>query len=238
MKAIILAAGMGTRLQALTNGSSKQLLPLGTATPIEYCIRMLSYFGFSEVLITAHHDAGHLIDYLSKKDFGLQLIFSVEDDLLNNASSLLYNRSYLNSDFLVLSGNHLAPTVEYKKIMTFHQKMKGISTVALKYIHDEKLLLNYDQAAIDEKGRITHSFFRTEGTKSHLIYAPFWIFTTGVFEYITKDKMSVQTLLNKLVVNHENVYGYVTSSDVLSINTPESYDDAKEKMDQLTKVFY
>jgi mannose-1-phosphate guanylyltransferase len=83
MKAMILAAGLGTRLRPLTDHRPKALVELAGRTLLEITLSRLRTFGVNEVIINVHHFADMVIDYLkSKNNFGLRIEISREDDLL------------------------------------------------------------------------------------------------------------------------------------------------------------
>ena len=83
MKAMILAAGLGTRLRPLTDDRPKALVELGGRTLLEITLSRLRTFGVNEVIINVHHFADMVVDYLkSKNNFGLRIEISREDDLL------------------------------------------------------------------------------------------------------------------------------------------------------------
>jgi NDP-sugar pyrophosphorylase family protein len=83
MKAMILAAGLGTRLRPLTDSLPKALVEINGRTLLEITISRLRSFGVTEVIINVHHFADMVADYLkSKNNFGLRIELSREDDLL------------------------------------------------------------------------------------------------------------------------------------------------------------
>src|SRR5580692_149279 len=83
MKAMILAAGLGTRLRPLTNERPKALVELDGRALLEVTLTRLQSFGVTEAIINVHHHAQMVIDYLhSKNNFGMRLEISREDDQL------------------------------------------------------------------------------------------------------------------------------------------------------------
>ena len=83
MKAMILAAGLGTRLKPLTDTRPKALVELSGRTLLEITLTRLRTFGITEFIINVHHFADQVIAYLkSKNNFGIRIEISREDDLL------------------------------------------------------------------------------------------------------------------------------------------------------------
>src|SRR5579862_3606227 len=89
MKAIILAAGLGTRLRPLTDDRPKALVELSGHTLLEITLRRLQHFGIREVIVNVHHFADMVVDYLKKNDnFGMRIEISREDILLDTGGAL------------------------------------------------------------------------------------------------------------------------------------------------------
>jgi len=79
MKAMILAAGLGTRLQPLTNDRPKALVEVSGRTLLEITLSRLRRFGVREVIVNAHHFADMVVEYLKKRDnFGMRIEVSRE----------------------------------------------------------------------------------------------------------------------------------------------------------------
>src|SRR5205085_11728347 len=89
MKAMILAAGLGTRLRPLTDDRPKALVHIAGHTPLEITIRRLREFGIRDLIINAHHLADNILEYLeAKKNFGIHIEVSREDVLLDTGGGL------------------------------------------------------------------------------------------------------------------------------------------------------
>src|SRR5438128_2835870 len=89
MKAMILAAGLGTRLRPLTDTRPKALVEVGGRTLLEITLARLRQFGVREVIINVHHLAQMVIDYLrANNNFGMRIEVSREDILLDTGGGL------------------------------------------------------------------------------------------------------------------------------------------------------
>ena len=83
MKAMIFAAGLGTRLKPLTDHMPKALVPVAGKPMLEHVIGKLKAAGFNEIVINVHHFANQIIDFLKEKDnFGIQIWISDETEEL------------------------------------------------------------------------------------------------------------------------------------------------------------
>src|SRR6267154_5863934 len=89
MKAMILAAGLGTRLRPLTDNCPKALVEVAGRTLLEITLARLRVFGIREVIINVHHFADMVADYLKQNDnFGMRIDISREDLLLDTGGGL------------------------------------------------------------------------------------------------------------------------------------------------------
>jgi NDP-sugar pyrophosphorylase family protein len=83
MKAMIFAAGLGSRLKPITDTMPKALAPVGGKPLLEHLLLKLKQAGFDEVVVNVHHFAGQIIDFLqSKRNFGMRIVLSDESDCL------------------------------------------------------------------------------------------------------------------------------------------------------------
>ena len=77
MKALLLAAGLGTRLRPLTDHRPKALVEVGGLPLLEIAVRRLKYFGFRELVVNIHHFGEQVIDFLARhQNFGLNIALS------------------------------------------------------------------------------------------------------------------------------------------------------------------
>lgn len=89
MKAMVLAAGLGTRLRPLTDNRPKALVEVGGRTLLEIALTRLQVFGVHEVIINVHHFADMVVEFLKSKDnFGMRIEISREDVLLDTGGGL------------------------------------------------------------------------------------------------------------------------------------------------------
>src|ERR1700751_1616842 len=89
MRAMILAAGLGTRLRPLTNDRPKALVEVSGHTLLEITLRRLASFGIREVIVNVHHFADLVVEYLQRNNnFGVQVEISREEILLNTGGGL------------------------------------------------------------------------------------------------------------------------------------------------------
>jgi mannose-1-phosphate guanylyltransferase len=163
MKAMILAAGLGTRLRPLTDHRPKALVELAGRTLLEIMLSRLRSFGVTEVIINVHHFADMVIDYLkSNNNFGMRIEISREEVLLDTGGGLkraawffLEDPKRNTSNNSGASTNRDEPfllhnvdvisTIDLSRMLQFHKENQALATLAVQSRESSRLLLFNDQ---------------------------------------------------------------------------------------------
>jgi NDP-sugar pyrophosphorylase family protein len=149
MKAMILAAGLGTRLRPLTNTRPKALVELNGRTLLEITLTRLATFGVTEAIINVHHHAQMVVDYLhSKNNFGMRIEISREDDqLLDTGGGLrkaswffLQDSAHLDAPF-VLHNVDVISNIDLAAMLQFHDEHQALATLAVQSRESSRQLL-------------------------------------------------------------------------------------------------
>jgi NDP-sugar pyrophosphorylase family protein len=153
MKAMILAAGLGTRLRPLTSDRPKALVELNGRTLLEITLTRLQSFGVTEAIINVHHHAQMVIDYLkTKNNFKMRLEISREDDqLLDTGGGLKKAAWFFQEDpaaadepFL-LHNVDVISTIDLAAMLQFHKQNHALATLAVQSRPSSRQLLFNDQ---------------------------------------------------------------------------------------------
>ena len=121
MKAMIFAAGLGTRLKPLTDHMPKALVPVAGKPMLEHVIGKLKASGFDEIVINVHHFAHQIIDFLKEKNnFGIQIWISDEtEELLDTGGGIKKAIHFFDEPFLVHNADILS-NVDLKALYDHH----------------------------------------------------------------------------------------------------------------------
>ena len=175
MKAMILAAGLGTRLRPLTDNRPKALVEVAGRTLLEITLARLRAFRVNEVIVNVHHFSDLVVAYLQAHDnFGMRIEVSREDVLLDTGGGLKKASWF----FLEDSGRHepfllhnvdVISTIDLERMVQFHKQNKELATLAVqerqtsRYLFfDEQLQLCGRRAARDQKPEIVRPSPRTQ----------------------------------------------------------------------------
>jgi NDP-sugar pyrophosphorylase family protein len=155
MKAMILAAGLGTRLRPLTDDRPKALVTLAGRTLLEIALTRLRAFGVREVIVNAHHYAEMIDETLKANDnFGMRIEVSRESELLDTGGGLkraahffLDSSGGLDQPFIVHNVDVIS-TIDLGRMMGFHAEQKALAALAVQDRESSRRLL------FDEEGRL------------------------------------------------------------------------------------
>jgi len=183
MKAMILAAGLGTRLRPLTDSRPKALVEIAGRTLLEITLCRLRAFGIREVIINVHHFADLILDYLKANDnFGMRIEVSREEVLLDTGGGLkkaawffLEESNRLEEPF-ILHNVDVISTIDLRRMMQFHTENQALATLAVQnretsryLLFNEQLQLRGRRSGRDGKPELVGSYLANtlrEGTAS------------------------------------------------------------------------
>lgn len=149
MKAMILAAGLGTRLRPLTDDRPKALVTVAGRTLLEIALRRLRAFGVSEAIVNAHHHAEMIVEYLKANDnFGMRIELSREEKLLDTGGGLRQAAWFFSGSLqepFFLHNVDVISTIDLGRMMRFHTEQKALITLAVQQRESSRhLLFNED----------------------------------------------------------------------------------------------
>lgn len=144
MKAIILAAGLGTRLKNITQNKPKALVEVNGKTMLEIVILNLKARGFNNLLINIHHKGNLIIDFLANNNnFGVNITISDErQSILDTGGAILKAKNFIEGNQPVLVHNvDIISDVNIKSLMEHHRKSNSIATLCVRKRNTQRLLL-------------------------------------------------------------------------------------------------
>ena len=134
MKAMVLAAGLGTRLRPLTDTRPKALVEIAGRTLLEIMLERLRAFGIVEVIINVHHFADMMVEYLkAKNNFGMQIEISREETLLDTGGGLKKAAWFFSGDTepFVLHNVDVITAIDLHKMAQYHHDNRALATLAI-----------------------------------------------------------------------------------------------------------
>lgn len=240
MKAMVLAAGQGTRLRPVTEGKPKALVPVAGRPMIEYALLLLRHYGIKEIVINLHHLGAQIEEYLGDgAKLGLKISYSHERELLDTGGGMLKAKAFLqNGTFLAINTDALID-LNLAALIDFHRHRQAVGTLVLRPDAEAD---RYGSMDIDAEGRI-HRFLNTKieiqqaGPLRKLMFTGVQILEAKVFEYMdahgAEEKFSTtrQTYPEMLLAG-EPLYGFCFEGFWQDLGTLERISQAEASLAQ------
>jgi NDP-sugar pyrophosphorylase family protein len=151
MKAMILAAGLGTRLRPLTNDRPKALVEIAGHTLLEITIARLKQFGVREIIVNVHHFADKMVEYLkSKNNFGIRIEVSREDVLLDTGGGLkkaawFFLENGPNASPFIVHNVDVISDIDLAQLVAHNEQSQALATLAVQQRETSRYLLFDEQ---------------------------------------------------------------------------------------------
>ena len=182
MRAMVLAAGLGTRLRPITYAVPKPMVPVLNRPVMEHSVRLLARHGFSEAIANLHWFPetieGHFGD---GSDLGIKLSYSHEEQLLGTAGGVRNVAEFLGDSFLVVAGDALTD-IDFTAMREFHESHDGLVTLATKRVSNTD---EYGVVIAGEDGRIQGFQEKPDPAEalSDLANTCIYMFRREIFDY-------------------------------------------------------
>ncbi len=226
MQALILAGGLGTRLQAVLQGRSKPMAEAQGKPFLEYQIEQLRQQGFSELVLCVGHLASQISEYFGTgRRWGVRIRYAVETDLLGTAGAIRNAGHFIDGTFLVLNGDSYLE-MDFRQLLAFHQQHRSIDqrtlgTIATVRIEDGAA---YGMLELDEQGRIL-SFREKTGSAEGWINGGVYALEPDVLQCIPAGQaVSIERDIFPAVLDRGwHLLSYGVQAFFVDIGTPEGY---------------
>lgn len=194
MKAMILAAGLGTRLRPLTDDKPKALVEVAGRAMLEIALCRLRSVGVREAIVNAHHFAGMLVDYLDAHDhFGMNIEVSREMELLDTGGGLKKAAHFFADtpeEPFILHNVDVVSSIDLERMVRFHREQNALATLAVQERKTSRYLLFDEQgelcgrrAGIDGKSELARPAQQTQA----LAFSGIHVLSPRIFEKIEEE---------------------------------------------------
>ena len=239
MKAMILAAGLGTRLKPWTLSHPKALVPVGGVPMLERVIEKLKSQGFDDIVINVHHFADQIIDFVRARDFGARIRISDESGkLLDTGGGLLHAAGLLSEDaapFLVHNVDILSDA-DLVALMRAHER-KGVDSTLLVSERDSSRRLIFDPDLRlrgwhnVQSGQLRPEGFHPESTDREFAFSGIQVMSPKVFADMERLQMREAFPVMDYLLHPDRravVAGHLASSlHLIDIGKPDSLQAAQ-----------
>lgn len=214
MKAMILAAGVGSRLDPLTRNLPKPLVPIVNRPVMEHIVALLKKHGFDEIVVNLHYLGDQIEAYFGDGSrFGVKIHYMREERLWGDAGSVKRAEEILKDDtFVVVGGDDLAD-IDLSRLVRTHRDKKAMATIALSLVDDPS---EYGIVLMNEEGRITRFMEKPKGEVifSNTANTGVYVFDPSVFELIPRNALYLfgKNLFPLLLEQRLPLFGHLTAA--------------------------
>jgi NDP-sugar pyrophosphorylase family protein len=242
MKAMILAAGLGTRLKPFTDQRPKALLEINGITLLEHIVTRLIKFGYTEFIINVHHFADHIRDFVKSRNyFDTHIEFSDESDLLLDTGGGLKKASWFFNDgkpFLVHNVDILTD-LDLKALYNSHLEHNPLATLAVRKRETSRYFLFDEYMHLYGWTNKKTGEMRVEREVGKLEYkyafSGIQIVSPEIFPLITEEGKFSLTDLYLRLCRENNITGYIHNDGYWSdVGKPEELAAAAVFLQSIT----
>lgn len=249
MKAMILAAGFGTRLFPLTIDRTKPAIPFLGKPLVGYVAAYIAQYGFDEVVVNLHHQPQSVISALGDGSiFGVNIRYTFEQPrILGTAGALDNARQYLDGDTFLIANGKIITDIDISEALKTHQDSGAIATMILKPNSKREKFTEVETADgfVKGFGGYAHPFTEEEirgsdsGIFTPLMFTGIHILEPRVFDYIPRGVYSdiVPVFYRPALDAGEKIAAHVTNSKWFELSTIPRYLDISLAMMDGTDVF-
>jgi NDP-sugar pyrophosphorylase family protein len=237
MKAMILAAGFGTRLFPLTIDRTKPAIPFLGKPLVGYVAEYVAQFGFDEVVVNLHHQPNSVIAALGDgSDYGVRIHYALEEPEILGTSGALDNARHLLEDetFLIVNGK-IITDIDIAAAIDTHRRTDALATMILKpNLKREKFtVVDVEEGLVRGFGEMANPLTEDElrdtehEIVSPLMFTGIHILEPRVFDYIPRGTYSdiVPTFYDPALRNGERIAAHVTDANWFELSTIPRYLD-------------
>jgi len=258
MKAMIFAAGFGTRLKPLTDTCPKALVKVGDKPMLQHTIEHLKQHGFDEIIINVHYLGNQIIDFINQHtSFGIRIEISDETDrILETGGGLLNAQHFFNDGqpFLVCNAD-VFTNINLTKFYQYHLTRNAIATLAIRNRKSSRVLLFNEQNRLqgwqnfkNEEMKFPSVFGDSAAhyfdahnpifadKKYNIIkqakqaaFSGYQILSPQIFKHKTRDGIFSMTDWYIDICFQQTIHGYHHDEDIwIDIGSPEQLQKANE----------
>jgi len=214
LKAMILAAGVGSRLDPLTRAIPKPMVPVVNRPVIEHIVLDLKKHGFTDILVNLHYLGDVIQQGLGDgARLGVRISYAPEDKLWGDAGSVKRSQAFFEDEtFLVVGGDDISD-IDLSGLMALHRDKNAASTIATTVVDDPS---QFGIVVTDEDGRITRFLEKPKGGDvfSDTANTGVYVFEPDVFDLIPPDTFwgFGHNVFPSLLAEGRPLYGFATTA--------------------------
>ena len=236
MKAMVFAAGLGTRLQNETAVKPKALVEVGGKPLLHHAIQKLKQAGVTEVVVNVHHFADQVINYIQSTDFGIKINISDEREMLLETGGGLKKASHFfdKSETILIYNVDILSNIDISLLAADHIKTGALATLAVRKRETQryfkfdagKQLIGWINKKTGETKISRPDFFNTA---EEMAFSGIHVVQPEIFSLMPDiERFSITDFYLELAKTH-TIKGFYDSSDLwIDVGKPEQLEEARK----------
>jgi NDP-sugar pyrophosphorylase family protein len=229
MKAMVLAAGLGTRLRPVTDGVPKCLVPLAGRPLLDWTLGWLASLGIRECVINLHYLQEKVKEFAGDGSrYGLRIHYSHEPELLGTAGAVKKVAAFFDEPFYVIYSDNFSQW-DLRKLAEVSESEIAIGAMAVHWREDVTQSGMVEMAEDDRIRRLVEKP-KPEEVTSHYVNAGFYFLNPAIFKYIAEGRPCdfAYDVFPKMLEAGEKIYAVKMEDSIIGIDTLEAYEQANE----------
>ncbi|MCU0462170.1 MAG: nucleotidyltransferase family protein [Bacteroidales bacterium] len=232
MKAMLMAAGKGTRFGQISETIPKVLLDINGKSLLRHAVENCASYGFDDLIINVHHLAGMVGEEIAKlRKEGFRITISDESDVLLETGGGLYKaRDFFSNEPFLLYNADTITDLDLTALYNYHLKNKGLATLAVRHRPGKRYLL------VDQQGRLRGwcnkvtgeiiTAVEEPGSLTEIAFSGRHIINPEIFRYMTDGIYTMTALYLHLAESHD-IYTFPEDGGYwFNVGTPEDLKSA------------
>jgi mannose-1-phosphate guanylyltransferase len=225
MKAMILAAGLGTRLGLLTGERPKALMPVLNIPVIARIIDYLKTFGVQNIAVNTHHHYQQILDYLDRgRSFGIEIETKVEDEILGTGGGIKNYQDFFDSGSFIVINSDILTNIDLAMAYDNHKKTGNIATLILHNCEP------FNRIRVDNRNRIIE--ITDKNNPDTLAFTGIHIMEPEILRHIPENQyLDIIDCYRLLIQSGGSIGAYISESHYwYDIGTLDGYINANKEM--------
>ena len=246
MKAMIFAAGLGTRLLNETSDKPKALVEVSGKTLLQYTIEKLKNEGITEIVVNVHHFSEKIKTFLKENNFGVQIYVSDESEKLLDTGGGLKKAAafFTGNEPIIIHNVDIINNISLRKLAEFHKKSGALVTLAVRRRQTQRYLkFDADNCLVGwinkKTGETKISVRENFENAAEMAFNGIHIVQPEIFKLMPEeDKFSIIDLYIELAKTHV-IKGYLDDSEIWTdLGKPEELAKARQIFGSIAKIMF
>lgn len=227
MKALLLCAGLGTRLRPITNNIPKCLVPINGKPLLQYWLENLSKAGITEFIVNTHYFSEKVEEFVKNSIYRDKIKLVYEKELLNTGGTLLHNKNLFDKDepFLLIHADNLS-FCDFKEFIESHKRNEKYLLTMMLFRTDVPQSCGI--VKLDENNIVQEFYEKVSNPPSNLANGAVYICNYEIFEFLeTLNKINIDFSLDVIPKLLGKINTYLNSTYHKDIGTINSFAEAQ-----------